>query len=505
MNVGPPFGRPWRALGAPLPAILAGAVLPLAFSPVAQGWLAPLALAWLFGSWWHARPRQALLRGWLFGLGMFGAGVSWVHVSLGGPGGVAPPLAFLMTAVMVAVLALFPGLAGALATRMTPPGGWRAGAAVPAAWVLTEWVRGWFLSGFPWLSVGYSQTDGWLGAWAPLAGVYGVGWLVALAAAALVLALRAPRQLWLPGAVAAAWLAGPWLDGLAWSQPAGQPLRAALIQGNIPQEQKWDAAFRDRIEARYRALTGDALGQDLVVWPEAAVPDLYADARERFLRPLAAELREAGTDLLFGVLVRDAADGRYYNALARLDDPPDFYYKRRLVPFGEYIPAESWLGAALTLLEIPFSSFTPGPARPPPLMAAGHPVAPAICYEVAFGDALRVFLPRARFLVAVSNNAWFGDSGAAEQMQQMARMRAREFSRWVLSATNDGVTAVVDHHGRTVARLPRFRAGVLEAAVEPRRGETPYAALGDAPVVVLAVLVLGLGGIAARRGVRAPG
>ena len=473
-------------------ALAAGALMPFAFAPWGQWWLAPVMVALLFALWWGVAPRRAAWLGWLFGIGQFGAGVHWVWISMTRFGPVSDLVSTLMTALMVAWLALFPALAGALSAWL-----FRAGhparllLAMPAAWTLMEWVRGWLFTGFPWLHLGYSQTDAPLGGFAPLTGVYGISWLAALAAAALVWLLNGPRRTGAAALLGGLLLIGWGLGLQPWSRPAGEPVTVALLQGNVDQNHKWDPRHQEEIEALYRRLTGEAEGADLIVWPEAAIPRLFPLAEPDYLAPLEARLRAAGSDLLLGILDYDFATGEHYNTIASLGSRRGSYRKRHLVPFGEFIPFESSLRGLLDLMQMPISSFGRGAPRQPPLWVAGQPVAPSICYEIAFGEELITALPEATLLVTVSNNAWFGRSAAAEQMQQMGRMRARETGRWLLAATNDGITAVVDHRGRTVARMPRFREGVLRAEVEPRAGATPYVALGNRPVVTALLLVLG--------------
>lgn len=486
-------------------ALCAGAVGVLAFAPFGVGPLGVAALAVLFAVWARSSPPRACWRGWLFGVGLFGGGVYWVYFSMHVHGHLPVAVAAVFTGIFALLLALFPAMAGYTAARLRRSGGpavWLV-LVVPGVWILLEWVRSWFLSGFPWLNVGYTQVTAPLAGFASLLGVYGVGWATAVSAALAVWGLgRATGAR--ARALALALLVGLWgigwaLGELQWTRPAGATLSVSLIQGNVAQARKWDPGYRRRILERYNRLLERAWGSDVVVLPETAIP-AFLDQAGRYLDALERQARAQGTDLLLGLPVRDPPSGRYYNAMVRLGDGPrGRYLKRHLVPFGEYIPFENLLGRVLDILQVPMADFSPGPAAQPPVPTAGHSAGISICYEIAFGGLVNDVVPPAAYLVSVSNNSWFGDSSAPHQVLEMARMRALELERAVVSATNDGVTAIIDHRGRVTDALPQFQEGVLTGWVQPRRGATPYARLGDAPIVVALFAVLGLTAVWLRR------
>ncbi len=479
----------------PLLAFGAGGLAPLAFAPFQQSWLAPLALAVPFHLWLHARSvGEAARDGFLFGLGLFGFGVWWVFVSMNTYTGAGAAVASALTLLFVIVLALFPLLAGALsrwlADAESPP--WRPVLIYPAAWVALEWLRGWIFTGFPWLQLGYSQTAAPLAGYLPLFGVLGASWIVALVAIVLVQLLeRRPVNRWVAVAVML-WLAGAGLRQIDWSEPAGPPLKVSLLQGNIPQEMKWRPESRRQIVATYVEMTRRHWNADLIVWPETAIPYFYHQAKAGLIDPLQREAQRHGTDLLIGIPVKDR-QGRYYNALVSLGKTPGMYFKRHLVPFGEYLPLRPLLGFFLDLIQFPMSDFTPGGDDQPPLRAAGHPLAPTICYEDAFArDTLR-FLPRAAYIVNVSNDAWFGNTIAPAQHLQMAQARALEAGRYLLRATNTGLTAVIGPDGRIRAQaVPFIRTSLTETFV-PLQGATPYVRWHDWPLMLTCLGLIGWG------------
>ena len=488
-----------RSCAAPLLALALGAANVASFAPLGLWWLAPLTLAPLFALWQDCdSPRRAALLGFAFGLGHFGAGVSWIFISLQRFGGMPVPVAALSTALFCAYLALYPALAGSLQARL-PRTAWRLLAAMPGLWVLGEWMRSWMLTGFPWIAQGYAHTDGPLAGFAPLSGVFGVGLAGALLAGLLVALATGPRGVRIRAACALALLlaTGGLLQQVEWTRPQGGALRVSLVQGNIPQDMKFDPEAYAQTLRTYEQLVASSAGR-LVLLPETAIPRFLDLVDPAYLERLAATVRARGADLLMGIPAREPG-GRYFNAAVSLGTAPTQYYaKVHLVPLGEFVPPE--FGWILSVLRVPLSNFSAGNDAPQPLSVAGQLVAVNICYEDAFGAEIARQLPEAGVLANLSNVAWFGDSLAPEQHLQIARMRSIETGRPSLRATNTGVTAAVDAHGRVIARLPGFTRGVLEAEVTPHAGATPYVRFGDAPALLLALLACALAvGAALRR------
>ncbi len=403
-------------------------------------------------------------------------------------GQLPPILAGLFTVIMALLLALATALAGWLAVRLSADQRTaRLLLVFPAVWVLLEWLRSWFLTGFPWLYVGYTQVEFPLSRLAPVLGIYGVSWTLALTAGLLVLVLTAPRRSKIGAAVALVglWVVAWGLGFVQWTVPAGSPLKVSLLQPNVAQMRKWDPAYRRQILLQYVQMTRANWDSDLVVWPETAIPVFYDQVRTGYLETIAAEAQRHHTAILMGLPVREG-DDVYYNSVLSLGSGA-FYHKRHLVPFGEYIPLRSILGSLLDILQVPMSNFSSGADVQAPLPAAGYRAGISICYEIAFPGEVRSFLPQAAWLVNVSNNTWFGDSSAPHQVLQMAQMRALESGRYVLSATNDGMTAIIDERGRVLAQSPQFQAAVLKGSLQPRRGATPYVRFGDWPVLLVSL------------------
>ena len=468
-------------------ALLAGAVAVLGFSPLDFFPATLAALAVLIHLWLRAaRPRAAFLSGWLFGLAFFLAGVSWVYVSLSRFGGMPAPLAALATFLFCAFLALFPALAGWAQARLAPPA-WRPLAA-PALWVLAEWLRGWILTGFPWLSVGTAAIDTPLAGFAPLGGAYLVS-LATMAAASLLWMIAAGRARWRAAAgFALLGAAGVALQTVPWTAPRGGPVGVSLVQGNVPQDLKFDPARYERTLATYGRLV-EASQARLIVLPETALPRFLDLVDPAYLQRLQGLAVRNGGDLLLGIPRRNAR-GEYFNSVLSLGvSPGGAYDKSHLVPFGEFVPPG--FGAIVReWLHIPMADFSRGTSEPRPIAAAGEKIAVNICYEDAYGAEILRQLPEATLLVNVSNVAWFGDSLAPGQHLQIARMRALETGRMHLTVANTGITAVIGAEGAVLARLPQFAEGRLDASAQGREGRTPYVALGDGPALALCLLLV---------------
>lgn len=487
---------------AELGAALLGALTAAGFAPLYLFPLPVATLAWLFARWSAASAaRDAGRLGFAFGLGFFLAGVSWVYVSLHDFGAMPLPLAALATLLFCAVLALFPALVGYLSRRLPAAPLLRTALLAPALWALSEWVRGWLFTGFPWLAVGYSQAPASpLAGFAPVAGVYGVSLAAALSAGLLATALarRDDRRVLATsfGILALLWGTGYGLKRIPWTAPVGPPVAVSLLQGNVAQEMKWRPEQVQATLETYLKLVEASKGR-LVVLPETAIPLFFDQIPPDYLGRLAQKAKANGGDLLLGAPL--AEGDHYYNAAVSLGSSPSQVYRKfHLVPFGEFVPPG--FGWIVRILHIPLSDFARGTTRPQPLGLAGQKVAVNICYEDAFGEEIIRQLPDATLLVNVSNVAWFGDSVAPPQHLQISQMRAIETGRFMLRATNTGMTAAVDPQGAVVAMAAPFTTTAVEATVQGYGGATPYVRLGNGPAVLLAMALVAL---SLRRGGRA--
>jgi len=497
-------GRPligWPATGL---SLLCGATLVLAFAPFDLYLLAPLALALWFAVLRSAEPRAALRHGYAFGLGFFGFGASWIFNSLLIFGEAPWLLATLITVLFVLYLALYPALLAGVAARLLNRAAllpWLL--ALAAGFVLLEWLRGWFLSGFPWLLVGHVLLDSPAAHWLAWFGETGASVLVVLIAVAWVLLLA--RRV----AAGAALLAGLLALSVAmlplrWIEPAGPALSVGIVQGNIDQESKWAADGVTRALSLYGDLSESAAGVDLLVWPETAIPAFHHEVAPALER-LSARLEAQGTELVTGIFdympshsgSSDSGPSApvMHNSIVHVPSGAT-YDKRQLVPFGEYLPLRRQLTWLDRLLDIPMSDLSPG-SRGGPVAMAGQLAGLSVCYESAYARHIRTSLPEASLLINVSNDAWFGATLAPHQHLQIARVRALEMGRPMIRATNTGVSALIAADGRVTARSGLFTREVLRGEVLPQQGYTPAARFGPWPALLL---VAGLLGLALRSG-----
>lgn len=460
--------------------------------------LEEVALAALFGSALRAPgPGAAAQRGFAFGLGWFLTGVYWVFISIHTYGQVDVVLAALATLLFSSVLAVFPAGALALARWAAPPG--RSGlmlALLPWTWTLAEFARASLFTGFPWLATGYAHIGSPLAGFAPFLGVMGVTLAAALVAAALLAFARPLEITAARGAHVAIGLfligvlgAGSLAARIEWASPTGRPLTVRLLQGNIPQDIKFDPAHFQSTLTTYLNLI-EARPADLIVLPETAFPAFLDDLPSGLMARIVADSERLHAAIAFGVPIADSATV-YTNSVIAVDPSrPGLqrYDKEHLVPFGEFVPIGfHWF---VRMMNIPLGDFTPGRTDAQPLTLAGERVAFNICYEDVFGAEIRRQAAAANLLVNVSNVAWFGDSQALPQHLQSSRMRALETAHPMLRATNTGMTAAIDPHGRVTAVLPPFTTAALEVSVQPVTAVTPYVRFGDTPTLLVTGLIV---------------
>jgi len=490
---------PWLARSA---FFLCGALLTLAFAPFGVFVLAPFCLVPPMLAVLTAPPRAAAQWMFCFGTGLFLSGTYWLYISIHVFGRVPLLFAVALMLAVVLIMACWYSAFGWITARFVHGSRWRLLLIAPAAWAIVEWLRGWVLTGFPWLSLGYSQVDSPLAGWMPVIGVYGVSLLVALTAA-LLLAATGARWRWPAVALAVLpWVGGALLGQHHWTTPDGADLTVTLVQGGVSQDRKWlPQQFQPTLRL-YRDALLAAQDSDIVVWPEVAIPAV-ADQVEPYLDLLQRDLRDRRQSLLLGILERDG--DRIYNSMLQLDgERLQVYRKRHLVPFGEYFPVPDLVREWMRLLSLPHSDLSPGAAEQPLLVTpAGHRLAIAICYEDAYGAEQLYALPEAQLLINVSNDAWFGDSIAPPQHLEIARVRAQEAGRYVVRATNTGISGFIGPKGELLQRAVQFEFASMTMQVTPMQGTTPYARTGNLPVVLLALIAIGFGTY--RRNTQAPG
>lgn len=498
-------------------ALLLGALMPLSFAPFNLAFFAPIALMALLFLIEGKTPKFAGILGLAFGFGMFAWGIWWIRISLIEFGGAPMIFGVLITF----ILALYLSLYFAILTYVTAKSSWalplKVGVLLPLVGMLLEYIRGHFLTGFPWLSLGYTFTDLPISSWifpemGALMASFWVYWfagiLFLLVRTLFIASERTLKGLWsalMPAILLFFGMGSMVLISAVWIsdkiQKVDEPLAVALLQGNIAQELKFSEAQYYSILSTYLTLTEEVADRaDLIIWPETAVPSFYEfeDGLGKHLRELSkAEQTQVMTGIFSGngKVVRNSIVT--YSDDLRINDQR--YDKAHLVPFGEYIPFREFLTIFDSMIEIPFSDLSKGNVAQEAFTiqkenGVSLKAAASICYEAVFGDELREQGGTSDFLVNVSNDAWFGDSIGPWQHFQIARARSIELQKEMLRATNNGITALVGKDGAVKSLLPQFEEGVLEVNVTSYIGKTGYSKLGDLFWVFMAVagIILGL-------------
>lgn len=474
-------------------AFAAGCLITLALAPFDIWPLAIVSLALLHGLLSKTNRKQGIYISLLFGFGLLLSGAHWLFVSMHDHGGSPFLVALLLTGG-------FCFLIGSLLLPFTwlfkthcNSSIWASSFGFAALWTLSEWFKTWFLTGFPWLFVGYSQTESVLAGWAPIIGTLGISFILAFTAAAISLSIQNKKNSLLLGVALLLWLPAPYLANIEWTEQSREkPYNVALVQGNIALKDKWDPAFKKPMMDYYLEQIENLPNTDIIVLPETAITEFYHRASDWFdavdeqLKPkqsaLITGIPNIGWDYLGNVHI--------YNALATAGAAQGIYNKHKLVPFGEFIPFEQELHGILDFFDIPMSSFSRGNANQAPLMAKDLWVQPYICYEVMYPDYVSNSAVGADLLLTVSNDSWFGKSIGPLQHLQMAQMRALETGRYLIRATNNGMTAIISPQGHITQSIPRFAEGILQGEVYAMQGLTPVMQYGTLPVVIFSFIIV---------------
>ncbi len=450
-------------------------------------WLQLLALAGLAWQLDRCRTfRHGLTLGWLFATAWLCGIFWWLFISLHTYGGLASPLAVLAVLGLAVFLGTYYALASAVYVAIAPAGRTRRALVFAALWLMAELARVQFFTGFPWGQAGYAHVSGWLDDYARWIGVHGITFLAAFLAAGLAGWGQSRRQVLLFPLTALVIVGLAMLAGRQTSTPAGS-LQVTLLQGNIPQNEKFLPGSGLPTALRWYAEQLQGAKTALVVAPETALPLLPQQLPEGYWSALQSRFATGGQAALIGI-PRGSYEAGYANSVVGLKPAPApaagaagaapvyHFDKHHLVPFGEFVPPGfRWF---INLMNIPLGDFSRGALGQPSFEWQGQRLAPNICYEDLFGEELAVAFADVAaaptILVNVSNIGWFGNTVAIDQHLAISRMRSLEFERPMIRATNTGATVIIDHTGRVTHELPRHTRGALVGEVEGRQGLTPY-------------------------------
>jgi apolipoprotein N-acyltransferase len=489
-------------------SFIAGLVMVFAYAPFSFWPVSLLAISFWLILLNNKRATQAAKIGFFFGLGWFASGISWVHVSIDNFGGVPLIVSLLLMLLLCSYLAFYPALACYFASKFNPNNHFNPWL-LPVFWLVSEYLRGVIFTGFPWLSLGYSQIDGPFHVFAPIIGEIGISFILLVSAVALSQLLLKPQRYTL--IILAIIALTTWVcSNFIWVTPVNKQVNVALVQGNIKQEMRWQPDQAWPTMLKYLDLTRKNYDAQLIIWPESAIPEVEAIAQD-YLDTVNRSATLNKSTIISGIINYDFSTEQFFNSLIVLGDqenPQDNYRynntnrysKYHLLPIGEFIPFQEILRPLAPLFNLPMSSFSRGNYQQKNLHANGLNILPLICFEVVFSDQLRAnFSKNTNLLLTVSNDAWFGDSHGPWQHLEISRMRALEFNRPMLRATNNGITAAIDHQGKVIVQAPQFVDTVLRADIALVSGITPYTFWGKWLTYFLAIILFISVQIAAKR------
>ena len=506
--------------------LVAGGLSVFAFAPFKLYPLAWLTPAVLFYALSKANTKKEYFKlGFVFGIGFYGAGASWPFYSMYFFAHLPLPVALFGTSLFVLMLALLTtGLFGWLASLFRHrPLFARLLLFYPAAWVMFEWFREWFLTGFPWLYLGNSQIDGIFAAYAPITGVLGVSYVSVLIAGALLsffIGNSVQRVVHIPPdpdsrlvntnmqveerlsssirilsalIIILLTVAAIALENVNWTTQTGKAIKVSVLQSNISQEEKLDPNSLIPSLALYRSMTKASRGSDLIVWAETSLFDSFNRHMKSLILPLQGSIRKRKQSILIGGFHINENNQVENSVLALSSDAREIYSKRHLVPFGEYIPMLEYVRLLEKWIALPpFSNIESG-VNSGTLEVAGQIAQMTICYEDAFGSEMIKSMPQATMLINVSHDGWFSHSLEPEQHMQIARMRSLEMGRYMVRSTTTGPSGIIDEKGNLIATAPIYTRKVITHKVQPFTGLTPYARWGNYLIVGIISFVLLLG------------
>ncbi|WP_298626092.1 apolipoprotein N-acyltransferase [uncultured Legionella sp.] len=470
---------------------IAGMLGPVGFAPFHVPGLTILSIASLFSTVLYCSNKQGFISGFIFGLGYFGFGVSWVIVSIHDYGQLNYFLAGIATLAFIAYLSLFPALVVWLFKLFKPSENKLYSILLfSAIWCSSEFMRSSLFSGFPWLIVGTTLIDTPLKYLAPIVGLNGLSFLCVALAGLLIFIIREQsiRKFYYIVAFVLILITPSAAKFIQWTEVKNDPVSIGVVQANLSMRDKWDESLFWKLLKYYEKTTEQLLGRQLIILPESAIP-LPASYLEDYLNKLNEKALNAKSALILGILQpTDHNETNYYNSIISLGMASGEHVKNQLVPFGEYIPKpfvsiNRWMG-------LPEPNILPGKPNQALINVANHPIASLICYEIAYPDILRQQMPLAQWIVSISDNGWFGRSLASYQQLQMAQMLSLLTGRYQVVVNNDGLSSVVDNYGNILDSLPPFSSGILQSEIFPAEGATPWVLWNELPATILCTLIL---------------
>lgn len=505
----------WLNYFKDLIALFAGLLVPFSLSPHNYKSLAFVSIILLLFAINKTSIKQAIKKGYLYGLGSFGYGVSWIFISIHDHGNATVILAGILTMLLICgILAFYPaiklGLYKYLEDHKTKNNKSSSKALsiinLASIWVLIDWLQGWLFTGFPWLYLGYSQTNGLLAGYAPILSVFGLTWLIIFLAGLLYLLLK-NTLLFIKNnkfqyninyslnyliVIVMIFTMGASLNTIQWTSKNKETENIILIQGNIPQENRWDLKLFEHNIAIYENLTANFWENNTIIWPEGAV-NLPLPYSQKLIDKWHQQALNNNSTLIIGIPNLANQKNQFFNSIIALGNGNGLHNKNKLVPFGEYVPLETLLRGLISFFDLPMSNFISGASENPHfnlLNSNSINWMPFICYEIAYPDYVIEHAKNGNAIITISNDSWFGDSIGPWQHLQLAQMRALETAKPVIRATNNGVTAIIDQHGKITNQIPQFESGVLKDKINGYTGMTPIMYYGVNSIILLCFVLI---------------
>ena len=463
-------------------AVLSGIFITLSLAPFNFWPLAILSCGLTFKILQHKTFFNSMIIGWLFGFGLFLSGASWVYVSIHDFGYTSNFFALILTILFCSLLAFFFAISFGFFTYLNKNSNnlYFSVLLFGAVWILNEYARTYLFSGFPWLFLGYSQTDFLLGGVASVIGVYGIGFIVSITGPWLMCFYQKSLKMW--AVVILIWMTPLLIFNKNFTTSYGDPQKVSLVQANISQHEKWDPKNLMPTLRLYEKLSQPYWEySDLIIWPEAAIP-IYYDLASSFFEKISSTAKKSETNFITGMPTREQSVGntkeKYFNSVISIGASNDIYHKQKLVPFGEYIPFYDQLGNLLEFFDLPVSTMSNGKSNQKPLKFNSWQSSPLICYEIVYPNFAAKAALDSNVLITVSNDAWFGGSIGPKQHLQMAQMRALENQRFVLRGTGTGISAIISPKGKIVEQSEQFQQSVITGEFSLVNGQTPWMSYG---------------------------
>jgi len=467
-------------------------------------------------------------RSFSYAVGLYAVGVSWIFVSIHRYGQASIELSTILVVLFIIFLSILFALPFTVISKLNhlqvpSKSIYKIYCSAffflfifPSLWVIGEWFRGWVFSGFPWLFIGYPHSDTWLSGWAPVTGVLGISWIIAFCGTLLgfflqlktniIIKDRPARFIFIitTGSFLLAtffWVGGLYLQKINWTKPLNKTISIGLLQPAISLWRTWDPKELNNILFQFRQDSKLLLDNDLVVWPEAAIP-IFRNKVSDYLDSITEDAVKSDTAIIVGVPTiyqtqpqsDEIDESNYFNSALALGKGLGIYHKQHLVPFGEYVPFEKWLRGGIRFFDLPMSAFSPGPNNQINITIKNNiTIGTSICYEVAFSELVRKSANDSNILLTMSNDSWFGKTIGPKQHFQIARMRAIENKKALIRATNDGISALIDSNGRVQFTIPSFNRGILEGTLNARSGSTPFGRSGSYPIIIFSLVWILIG------------